>query len=125
MSSLGKNKAAHSSFQTVVKETIQKERISFCASLAAKADMSHIKGFKWEKVASDIRKKCPLLWNVLIGATTIRSSEKSKTTRLGKNILPKQGTVVGMFGYRLSIKTMSMEVVSTRVLEKNKEYLRR
>ena len=60
-----KNKSAHNSFRYCVKDAVRKEVISLCkqehSSLAAQADMSTLTNFKWENVASEVSKQCPIL----------------------------------------------------------------
>ena len=86
--------------------------ISLCSlpesSLSAKPDMSPIKEFKWDKVTSDIEKNCPLLWNVLFGATTTRATEKTLKTRLGKNMLLILATIVGTLSYARNSRKMKV-----------------
>ena len=98
VSSLGKTRLHTPPFKQLWRRRYRRYDFLLCLPSSQDRHVTYQR-IQWEKVASDIHEKCPHLWNVLIGDTTTRSSEKSKTTRLRKNILPTLGTVVGMFGY--------------------------
>ena len=107
-----KNKSAHNSFRYCVKDAVRKEVISLCkqehSSLAAEADMSTLTNFKWENVASEVSKQCPILWSALLAATTTRSTERNVTNKCGKNLLPTLSTIIGMLSYCRNPKKMKV-----------------
>ena len=61
--------------------------------------MDTVETWDWNQVCDEIKKTCPLIFSILLGAMTTRETEKDLVTRTHKDIRPILATVTGLLAY--------------------------